>query len=72
MLNLFTPLPIHFQFNVNTNTERVNSLNVFFFSIQIINVLHCLIRNVKISKQIIQSGDAFIRFTFYINILVHL
>jgi len=26
ILNLFTPLPIHFQLNLNTNTERVNSL----------------------------------------------
>jgi len=27
ILNLFTPLPIHFRLNLNTNTERVNSLN---------------------------------------------
>jgi len=28
ILNLFTPLPIHFQLNLNTNTERLNSLIV--------------------------------------------
>jgi len=27
ILITFTPLPIHFQLNHNTNTERVNSLN---------------------------------------------
>jgi len=27
ILNLFTLLPIHFQLNLNTNTEHVNSLN---------------------------------------------
>jgi len=28
ILKFFTPLPIHFQLNLNTNTERVNSLIV--------------------------------------------
>jgi len=28
IINSFTPLPIHFQLNLNTNTECVNSLNV--------------------------------------------
>jgi len=29
ILNLFTPLPIHFQLNLNANTERINLLNNF-------------------------------------------
>jgi len=29
ILHFFTPLPIHFQLNLNTNTEHVNSLNGF-------------------------------------------
>jgi len=28
ILNFFTPVPIHFQLDLNTNTERVNSLSV--------------------------------------------
>jgi len=28
ILNLFIPLPSHFQLNLNSNTERVNSLYV--------------------------------------------
>jgi len=37
-LNFFTPLPIYFQFNLNTNTERVNSLNVQGVNVQDVNV----------------------------------
>jgi len=36
ILNLFTPLPIHFQLNLNPNTEPVNSLNVFHYILMII------------------------------------
>jgi len=32
IFNFFTPLPIHFQLNLNTNTERVNSLNISSFT----------------------------------------
>jgi len=39
ILNFFTPLPIHFQLNLNTNHERVNSLIVcceFFQFVEIV------------------------------------
>jgi len=29
ILVLFTPLPTHLQLNHNTNTKRVNSLNIY-------------------------------------------
>jgi len=37
-LNFFTPLPIYFQLNLNTNTERVNSLIVRVGTLIIVRV----------------------------------
>jgi len=44
ILNLFTPLPFHFQLNLNTNTERVNSLIVKLNDV--IDVSNCLLNDV--------------------------
>jgi len=47
---LFTPLPIHFQLNLNTNTERVNSLNIVIYVIVIFSQKLILTEDVRIFK----------------------
>jgi len=40
ILKIVTPLPIHFQLNLNTNTERVNSLNVVYSGYTCMEKMH--------------------------------
>jgi len=56
ILSFFTPLPIHFQLNLNTNTERVNSLNV---TSNIIDDLQCYFNLIVITRITMNGHDCF-------------